>query len=67
MPRKPAAKKKRSRPRAVEEFPPGSIEAKISAIGRSVPAREWAKLPADYFANLDHYSYGAPKQKQKRG
>ncbi len=33
------------------------------AIGRSVPAREWAKLPADYFANLDHYMHGAPKNK----
>jgi hypothetical protein len=61
--RKPTGRKNGSRPRAVAEFPPGSIEAKLSAIGQSVPAREWAKLPADYFANLDHYRYGSPKRK----
>jgi hypothetical protein len=46
-----------------EGFAPGSLEAELSAIGKSVPAREWAKLPADYFANLDHYLHGAPKKK----
>jgi len=35
----------------------------LSAIGRAVPAREWAKIPADYFANIDHYLHGAPKKK----
>jgi hypothetical protein len=35
----------------------------LSAIGRAVPAQEWAKVPADYFANLDHYLHGAPKKK----
>jgi len=52
-----------SRPTASAEFPPGSLEAKLSAIGKSVPAREWAKIPTDYFANLDHYRLGAPKKK----
>jgi hypothetical protein len=32
-------------------------------VGRSATAREWAKVPADYFANLDHYRHGAPKKK----
>jgi hypothetical protein len=45
------------------EFAAGSLETELSAIGRAVPAREWAKLPADYFANLDYYLDGAPKKK----
>jgi hypothetical protein len=45
------------------EFAAGSLEAKLSAIGKAVPAREWAKVPADYFANLDFYLHGAPKKK----
>jgi len=39
------------------------LESELSAIGRSVPAGEWDKVPADYFANLDHYLHGAPKKK----
>ena len=39
------------------------VEAELSAIGKAVPAQEWAKVPADYFANLDHYLHGAPKKK----
>ena len=45
------------------EFTPGSLEAELSEIGKKVPAKEWAKLPRDYFANIDHYLYGAPKRK----
>jgi hypothetical protein len=45
------------------EFAAGSLETELSAIGRAVPAREWTKVPADYFANLDHYLHGAPKKK----
>jgi len=41
----------------------GSLEAELSAIGKAVPAREWAKVPVDCFANLDHYLHGAPKKK----
>ena len=44
-------------------FPAGSLEAELSAIGKAVPDREWAKLPAGYFANLDHYLHGAPKKR----
>ena len=33
----------------------------IVEIGQSVPAEEWAKLPADFSRNLDHYLYGSPK------
>jgi len=59
-----AAKAKNgSNPRASAEFAPGSLETELSAIGKAVPAREWAKVPADYFANLDHYLHGAPKNK----
>lgn len=53
----------RPNPRRTAEFAPGSLEDELSAIGRSVPAGEWAKVPADYFANLDHYLYGASKRK----
>jgi len=49
-------------PRVVPEFPAGSLETELLAIGMAVPAREWAKVPTDYFANLDHYVPGAPKQ-----
>ncbi|MGA3072878.1 MAG: hypothetical protein ABSG56_04220 [Bryobacteraceae bacterium] len=52
-----------SRPRVAAEFAAGSLEAELSAIGKAVPAQEWAKVPADYFANLDHYLHGAPKKK----
>ena len=44
-------------------FAAGSLEAELSAIGKAAPAREWAKVPVDYFANLDHYLHGAPKKK----
>jgi hypothetical protein len=44
-----------------QNSPPGSLEAELSALGKAVPAREWAKVPADYFADLDGYLHGAPK------
>ncbi len=56
-------RKNGSNPRVAAEFVAGSLETELSAIGRAVPAREWAKVPADYFANLDHYLHGAPKKK----
>ena len=66
-PRRPTATATRgkngSNPCVAPEFAPGSLEAELSAIGKAVPAREWAKVPADYFANLDHYLHGAPKKK----
>ena len=66
-PRRPAAAvtrgKNGSNPRAAVEFAAGSLEAELSGIGKAVPAREWAKVPADYFANLDHYLHGATKKK----
>ena len=52
-----------SSPRVAAEFAAGSLETELSAIGNAVPAREWAKVPADYFANHDHYLHGAPKKK----
>jgi hypothetical protein len=52
-----------SNPRGAAEFAAGSLEAELAAIGKAVPAREWAKVPADYFANLDHYLHGASKKK----
>ena len=48
---------------ASPEFAPDSLEAELSVIGKLTPARAWAKLPVDYFANLDHYRHGAPKRK----
>lgn len=52
-----------SNPRDASEFAAGSLETELAAIGKAVPARGWAKLPADYFANLDHSLHGAPKKK----
>lgn len=49
--------------RIAPEFPAGSLEAALSAIEQAVPAREWVKVPCDYFANLDHYLHGASKKK----
>jgi len=60
---KAAKGKNGSNPRVTAEFAAGSLETELSAMGRAVPAREWAKVPADYFANLDHYLHGAPKAK----
>ena len=52
-----------SNPRDAVEFAAGSLETKLAAIGKAVPAGDWAKVPVDYFANLDHYLHGAPKKK----
>jgi len=40
------------------EFPAGSIEAKIAAIGRCVPRQEWERIPRDYFARPEYYRFG---------
>ena len=58
-----AAEMVRTNSRSAAEFAVGSLEAELSAIGKAVPAREWADVPADYFANLDHYLHHAPKKK----
>ncbi len=58
-----AREKNGSNPRDPAAFPAGSLEAELATIGKAVPARDWAKVPADYFANLDHYLHGAPKKK----
>jgi hypothetical protein len=42
---------------------PGSLEAELSSIGKSAPVREWAKIPADYFVNLDSYLQPTTKKK----
>ena len=60
---KPAAARNGSGSRAATEFAPGSLESELSGIGRSAPAEEWAKVPSDYFADLDRYLHGAPKQR----
>ena len=39
-----------------------SLDEKLDALVASVPAEEWAKLPADMSDNLDHYIYGTPKR-----
>ena len=36
----------------------------VEEITTSIPDEEWAKLPSDLSKNLNHYLYGAPKQKQ---
>ena len=58
-----AGGKSRQPRRAAAEFAAGSIETQLAAIGKAVPARDWAKVPADYFARLDRYLHGASKKK----
>jgi hypothetical protein len=58
--KKPAAGKNGKK--EIYVFPPDSIEAKLIALGESVPESEWKKVPHDLFANIDHYLYGAPKR-----
>ena len=60
---KAAIRKNVSSARAAAEFAAGSLETELSAMGKAVPAREWAKVPSDYFAHLDHYLHGTPKKK----
>jgi hypothetical protein len=48
---------------ANSEFAPGLLEAHLSAIGKSAPAREWVKIPVDYFAHFDSYLHGTTKKK----
>ena len=66
-PRRPTAAVARgkgcSNPGVAAEFAAGSLEAELSRIGKAVPAREWAKVPAGYFGNLDYYLHGQPKKK----
>jgi hypothetical protein len=61
--KKPTGRKNGTRLPVSTEFPAGSLEAELSAIGRSVPTEEWEKIPPDYFANLDYYRYGGLKKK----
>jgi hypothetical protein len=61
--RSQARPKTRPSPRAAVEFPAGSLEAELSAIGELAPGREWAKVPADYFANLGKYLHSTTKKK----
>ena len=61
--REATRRKNGSHGRVAAEFAAGSLESELSAMGTAVPARAWAKVPTDYFANLDHYLHGAPKKK----
>jgi len=38
----------------------------LRAIGTETPPEEWAKLPADFNENLDHYLYGSPKKQPRK-
>jgi len=39
----------------------GSLLEMISTITRTVPEREWERVPADLSKNIDHYLYGSKK------
>jgi len=56
-------RKNAATPRDAVDFAAGSLESKLAAIGKAVPAREWERIPIDYFANLDHYLHHSPKRK----
>ena len=57
---------RRSRPTRCD-VDPLALENDLLELARSVPAREWAGLPRDFNANLDHYLYGSPKKSVGRG
>ena len=42
--------------------PARTIWQEIREIVQDVPDEEWARLPRDGSANLDHYLYGDPKE-----
>ena len=51
---------------ATSEEPPAKAYKPIwevaDDIRKSIPAEEWAKLPADGARQIDHYIYGSPKR-----
>lgn len=55
----------RQKPKSVA-VNPLKLEDDLLALARTVPAREWAKLPNDLNENLDHYLYGSPKKPGRR-
>ena len=34
----------------------------LEALGKSIPKKDWAKVPRDGAQNLDHYLYGHAKR-----
>ena len=58
--RKSPARRKRKAAAKKDLGPP--LSELIAEITKDIPASEWAKLPRDGAANLDHYLYGHPKQ-----
>ncbi len=44
------------------DVPKKTIWDKLDERLRNVPQEEFAEIPADASANLDHYLYGAPKK-----
>jgi hypothetical protein len=47
-----------SNPQVAPEFAFDSLEAELSAIGRAVPIREWAKVPAERLIFADSLYWG---------
>ena len=44
------------------DIPKKNIWDKLDERLKNVPPEEFAEIPADASANLDHYLYGAPKK-----
>jgi hypothetical protein len=44
-------------------YPPGSLQARILALSRKAPPKDWAEVPSDLSHNHDHYLYSAPKKR----
>jgi hypothetical protein len=57
--RTPAKKAHKRRAKKIAE---PSLWQRLAAIGDSVPAEEWEKLPRDLAKNFDHYAHGSPRQ-----
>ena len=47
---------------AALDIPKKTIWDKLDERLKNVPPEEFAEIPADASANLDHYLYGAPKK-----
>ena len=50
----------RQRAAKAPAFPPGSLEARLAALGRRVPIRQWNRLPAASSSQIDLVVYRKP-------
>lgn len=60
--RKPSQRRTVPKPKARVKREPRTFWHRLAALGESIPAAEWEKLPSDAARNFDHYAHGSPRQ-----